>query len=384
VALANTLTGLIPTLYEARNIISRELTGFIPSVLLDTAAARVATGQPVRVNIVPKGVANDIVPAMTPPTPNGQAMSYIDMTIQKNRAVWIPWNGDEQLSVNENGVSFNSILRDQFAEAMRTLTNEIETDLAGLFTAASRAYGTAGNTPFASNLADPAQVRKILDDNGCPPGDRQLVIDTSAGAALRTLAQLTKANEAGTQDTLTQGVLLDIHGFKIRESAKVAYHTKGTGSGYLVNNGSNIAAGSTSIDVDTGTGTILAGDVLTDSQSGVDSNKYVVKTALSAGNLTINNPGTLKTWVNNDTLAVGNSYTANLAFHRNALALLARMPALPGGRDMATDRMQLSDPVTGLVFDVAEYAGFHQMFYEVGIAWGVAAVKSEHIALLLG
>ncbi|MFX6330770.1 P22 phage major capsid protein family protein, partial [Acinetobacter baumannii] len=83
-----------------------------------------------------------------------------------------------------------------FTQAMRTLVNEMETDLANLFAGASRATGTAGTTPFASTLTDTAQARRILSDNGAPLSDLQLVIDTAAGASMRTLTQLTKANEA--------------------------------------------------------------------------------------------------------------------------------------------------------------------------------------------
>ncbi len=39
-----------------------------------------------------------------------------------------------------------------------------------------------------------------------------------------TLAQLTKVNEAGEASMLRQGLLLDIHGFAIRESAQVREH----------------------------------------------------------------------------------------------------------------------------------------------------------------
>lgn len=37
--MANSLTALIPSLYESLDIVSRELVGYIPSVALDAGAA---------------------------------------------------------------------------------------------------------------------------------------------------------------------------------------------------------------------------------------------------------------------------------------------------------------------------------------------------------
>src|SRR5215813_8404355 len=145
-ALPNTLTGLIPTLYAARDIVVREFTGLIASVTIDASSARAALNQTVRVHIVPALTASDITPAMTPPTPNGVTIGFTDMTITKARAIQIPWSGEEQQSVTENGPGIDNVVRDEVAQAMRALANEVETDLAGLFVNASRAYGTAGTT----------------------------------------------------------------------------------------------------------------------------------------------------------------------------------------------------------------------------------------------
>ena len=76
------------------------------------------------------------------------------------------WNGEEQKSL---GGLYNTILVDQFAQAMRTLVNEVEADLAALYIYASRAYGTAGTTPFDSSgkISFLAQILKILAGQWC-------------------------------------------------------------------------------------------------------------------------------------------------------------------------------------------------------------------------
>ena len=59
--MANTLTSLIPDLYESLDVVSRELVGFIPSVTLDAAVARAALNQNVRSFVTPAVTAEDIL-----------------------------------------------------------------------------------------------------------------------------------------------------------------------------------------------------------------------------------------------------------------------------------------------------------------------------------
>lgn len=378
--MANTLTNLIPTLYAAADVVSREMVGFIPAVTLDANAERAAIGQAVVSAQTSVGAATDITSAVTPPDDGDQTIGNTSITITKARRVPVRWNGEQSLGVN-SGSGVDSILRDQFAQAMRILTNEVEADLAALYVKACRAYGTAGTTPFASDLSDPAQMRKILIDNGAPLSDLQMVINTTAGAKLRSLATLNKANEAGSDALRSQGILLDLHGFMLRESAQVKTHTKGTGTAYQTNLLAGYAIGDTSIAVDTGSGAVVAGDILTFNG---DSNKYVNGSALAAGSLVLNKPGLLQTLANDVAMTVGNNYTANMAFARSAIGLAARAPALPKEGDSAVDRMLITDPVSGLTFEISMYAQYRQIQYEIALAWGVACNKPEHCAILLG
>ncbi len=384
--MANTLTNLIPTLFAAKDIILRELTGFIPAVTLDASGEAAAKDQTIRWPVVPALAAGNITPAATGPDPSATTQGSDTMTISKSRSTSFYWEGEEQRGL---GNLYNTILVNQFAQAMRTLVNEVEADLAALYVAASRAYGTAGTTPFDSTnkLSFMAQLLKILEDNGAPTGDLQTVLNTTAGAALRTLVELWQANTAGNDSLLRRGVLLDLMGFAVRESAQVKAHTKGTGSGFLVDLTAGYAVGSTTIHVDTGTGTMVAGDILANATTGRDTNKYVVKTGEAAGgdqDIVLANPGLRVAWVNNDPVSVGNNYAANLAFSRSAIQLIMRVPAMPEGGDAADDVTVITDPDTGISFQVAMYRQYRRIAYEVGLAWGVKAVKPEAIAILLG
>ena len=135
-----------------------------------------------------------------------------------------------------------------------------------------------------------------------------------------------------------------------------------------------------------GTGTILAGDIVTFTG---DTNKYVVASGVASlaagGVLTLAAPGLRKAIAaSNVTCTVTAISTRNMFFSRNALALAARLPALPDGGDLAVDRTTITDPRSGMSFELSLYPQFRQMQYEISAAWGVAMVKPEHCGVLLG
>lgn len=376
--MANTLTNLIPDAYAALDVVSRELVGFIPGVSRDASTDQAALNQSVRAHQTRSNSAGeDITAAMSIPAAADQTVDNVAVTITKARAFPFSWSGEEQYAVDQ-GPGILSVRQDQIAQAIRAAVNEVENDLADAAAAgASRAYGTAGTTPFASTLGDSAQARKILDDNGAPASGRSLVIDTAAGAALRTLAQLTKANEAGNVMTLRDGELLNLHGFSIRESAQINTATAGTGASYLLNGA--LAVGATTVTVDTGSGTILAGDVVT-----IGAHKYVAITALSGNTFTIASPGIRVAAADNLAITVNATSSRNIAFSQDALLLACRLPIVPAEGDLAIERQVISDPRSGLSFNLEVYPGYRMNRYQVTLAWGVKVIKPAHLAILLG
>ena len=378
--MANTLTSLIPDAFEALETVSRELVGMIPAVARDHSLARVQKDQIVRSFVAPASSASNVAPGLYAPDDGNQTIGNRTITISKSRYVPIRWNGEEQLGIDQ-GPGYMNVRKNQIVQAMRTLCNEVETDLAALHIKASRAYGTYNVLPFASTLADPAQMRKILADNGAPMTDLQMVIDTSSGAAMRTLAQLTKANEAASADMLRRGVLLDIHGFAIRESAQIKQAvTVGTGTSYVCNG--TQAIGATSVVIKTGTGTVLAGEIVTFED---DTHKYVVTTGVgAAGTIVIAAPGLLQAQSDGKTMTIVAATNRNMAFDRNAIVLVTRAPALPQEGDMAEDGLFVQDPESGLGFEIRMYKQYRQVKYELALAWGCDVMKPENLALLIG
>lgn len=387
--MANVLTSLAGDIYRAADVVGRELVGIIPSSTINSGSERVALNDTVRSFFTRTPSVGTITPSMTIPEGTDQTVDNKTLTIDKTASVKIPWTGEDIRHVN-NGSGFTTIYGDQIMQAMRSIVNQIEADMAlAIKVAASRAHGTLGTTPFGSNFSEIAQLRKILVDNGCPMDGRvTLCMDTAAGANLRNLAQLQKVNEGGSNVLLRQGELLDLQGIKIKETAGIVTHTIGTGSGYNVNNVSGYAVGSTAITLEAGSGTIVAGDIFTNSQSGRDANKYVVGTALTSAVVTLNDPGIRKAWVNDDTVAVGAAYTPNVVFHQTAVELAVRPYAVPMmngmAMDAAMDSMIVVDPWSGLVFEIKAYSGYNKAMFDVQCVYGIKAWKPPHIAILAG
>lgn len=386
--MANTLTGLIPTIYNSLDVVSRELIGFIPNVQRDATSASGAVGQTVRSPVVPSISLEDITAGANPADSGDQTMDYVDVSITKSRAAPIRWTGEEQLSVTKDGV-INTILRDQFTQAFRAIANEVESDLGSLYVGASRAYGTAATTPFAtaSDMSDFGEINRILDDNGAPVSGRAMIVGSAARAKLEgKQSHLFKANEAGTDGLLRSREMRQLMNFQMGFSAGIQAHVKGAGVGGDVNNGSGEAVGQTTITFDgatVNTTGFKAGDVVTFAG---DTNKYIVTTGSTdtGGDIVIGAPGLLVAAADATEITIGGSYTANMAFSQNAIVLATRAPAMPEGGDSADDVISVTDPVSGLTFQVAMYKEYRRVKYEVGLAWGVKMVKPEHCALLLG
>lgn len=389
--MANTLTSLMPTIYEALDIVSRERVGFIPAVSRDSSAERAALNQSILVPIVPATTAEaDNTPATTAPDTGDQTIGNVEITISKSKHIPVRWNGEETKGLKTAG-TYQTINRDRMVQAFRRLGNLIEADLASSYKYASRGHGTPGTTPFptANNLGDFAGVLRILDDNGAPPSDLKLILSNASMQNIRTFqSSLFKANEAGTDELLRDGKIMRVQGLDIGQSGQVATHVKGTGASATLTT-TDYAVGSKTLTLDSaGTGTIIEGDFVNIAGEnngilyGVRSGDADVS---NGGTFVLNDPGLrIAQTTNSSAITVQANYSANLAFHKSAIQLVTRAPAMPEGGDAATDVQMITDPVSGITFELAMYPQFRQTVIHVAVAWGWKAIKPEHIAVLFG
>ena len=386
-ATTTTLTGLIPTIYEAMDIVAREQVGFVRAVSQDFSAERAALNQTVRSPVVGAMAAENLTVDNVAASAPDQTISYVDMSITKARSVPFGITGEEAKSVSQSLATIN---RDRIAQCLRTLTNEVETDLAALHIYASRAYGTYNATPFgtADDLSDFANATKLLNVNGAPQSDRHMVLDHNAATNIRgKQSSLFKVNEAGSDALLRTGALGSVQNWMLHESEQVKQAvTAGTGASATTDN-AGYAVGSTTFTLaSAGTGTLIAGDIITFAG---DTNKYVVVTGdadvSGGGTLVIAEPG-IRVAMSAATKAITVVAATNrsMFFHRSAIQLATRAPAMPEGGDAADDVMMIADPVSGITYEFCIYRQKRQVRYEVNLAWGVKMVMPRYCGILIG
>jgi len=382
--MASVLTALAPTLFSAAQQVSAEPFGVVSAINVNFDNKGVARGDTVTVPVAPVQSNSAFTASNVLPEGTSVTASSVGVTITKSQKNSMVLTG-EQIRSLENGGNYQEWVRQWAAQAMRALRNEAEADAAiAVKQGASRAYGTAGVTPFATSMDEMVDLRALLRSNGTPFSDAQLVLNSSALANLQKLGTYQLAYAAGSDTERRTGSLGRQFGFNLRDSAGIALHTKGTATGFDVNNNPGpYAIGSTSITVDgSDSGTILAGDVVT--WAG-DANKYIIGSAsasgAASGNIVLNRPGLRATLADTVEGTLGANYTPSLAFERNAVVGIVRPPLIPASA--VIDQMLISDEfgMTYLMLDIMQYG---QRTFEMHLAWGFKVVQSEHVAILLG
>lgn len=381
--MANTLTALAPVAYSAAKQVAAEPFGLIDAINTSFDDKGVAVGDTVYVPVAPTRAATDFTPAATTTAGTDATATSTGVTITASKKV--SWNitGEQERSL-QNGGSDTDWLQQLLMQGMRTLRNTAEAAAwAATIAGASRAYGTAGTTPFASDLSALTNARKILQDNGAPLSDLSLVIDTNAGLNLRNLGVLQNVYQAGSDQERRTGTFQPQMGFNIRESAQVSTFTAGTASGATTDN-AGYAVGTTTLTLaSAGTGVLKAGDVITFAG---DSNKYVITSGdadvSNGGTITIAAPG-LRVAMSAATKAITvvSTWTGNLALERSAVVGIMRPPLMPANPTISQIPVSDQFGMSYLLLDIAQY-GMRTL--ELHLAYGFKTVNPEFSAIVLG
>lgn len=375
--MARSLSPLIPFIHAALKVVAREKNGATKVVSRNSSAERVAIGGKVTVPVVPTMAARDTQVSMNQADGENGDVGAIEMAITKSRSVSIYLTGEESLTLQSGG-TFSDVRSQSITQAIRTLANEIETDVTSeAVKNATRIVQYSGTGVLKDAVLDSAFARKALVDAGSPLIDMKLVTNSLGGAHVLSNTNLSRANEAGTDAGLRRGDILPINGFSISESGFLNQGANGNAVASTTTAG--FAVGSKEIDVTITSGSFVVGDVI--SFAG-DSNLYNVA-AVEANKITLTDGIRVAIPAAATAITTIAKKDPTIFFPSQALVLLCRAPAIPDGGDLAVDRYTIVDPESGITFEAALYLGRKKNEIEISAAWGVKAVNKEFLGLMV-
>lgn len=245
------------------------------------------------------------------------------------------------------------IVEEHIRPAAYALADKVDQDLAGLYSKIPWFDDSTGSVG-ADTIPN---LRNVLFDNSVPlddPNMMHLMVDGSLEAAFMALNIFHDASTAGSAaaSTLLRGTLGQRFGFETFANQNTPSHTPGTATtGSLLLNGA-VTEGATSVNLDAGTvtGTLVAGDTLViagnTQRYAVTGGPYTASgNAFSSVGIF---PAAVQNYSDNDSVTVSlQSHTANIGFHRNAIAL-ATAPLSEMGNNVGARIATVADPKTNL------------------------------------
>src|SRR3990167_9015353 len=305
-----------------------------------------------------------------------------------------------QIAVRDRTMKVDDFKKRYLEDAMVKLANQIDMDLLNEYKNVGQAVGTAGTTPAAYSIFGNAAAK--LDLMSCPPGqdNRNYVLDPIATWKMADTIKALYSVPAETQKKLLEeGMIAKLAGMGGLYSAQnIKAHTAGTGADYLVN-GANQTG--TSLIVDTGTGTLVAGDIITivgvnalnpvSYQSTGQLQQFVATAAYAGGAGTVSiSPGIVITGptrnvsgspADNAAITLVASHKANLAFHRNAFCLATVPFDLP---ETAPVKEQLK--ADGIIMTLTggwDVTNFREI-YRLDILYAIKTLRPEWAVRIMG
>lgn len=216
--------------------------------------------------------------------------------------------------------------------AMQSFAQKIDLYLLDLYKDVNAISGVAGTTP--NSIAAITDARQVLNENKVPLTNRRLVIDPSAENGFLQIPTFHEADKIGDSGTaLREASLGRKFGFDIYTDQNVRKHVIGSlapASGKIKVKAEAVAGtNSVTLTGTTLTGTLVAGDVL---QIGEKQYAVTENAEVANGDIIVKvSPELTADIAANVEVTVTAAHTANLAFHKNAFALVTRPIALPKG-----------------------------------------------------
>ena len=264
-------------------------------------------------------------------------------------------------------------------EAVRSLANNVDSYILGLYTGIYSQTGTAATTPFATTLNDwTSGARSKLNNFKALMDGRAVVLDADAEGNAIGNRGLQDASWRGTTEGIVTGDIGYALGASWHLDQNIPTHTNanGTPTGWLVNS-TGSTAGDTTIAIDTGSNDPVAGDIFTVAAS---TQQFVVSSF--AGSTITFQPALTVALANNSAITFAAAHVVNVAFQQNAFGF-AMAPIMDASLNSDSMR-QVTDEKTGLTMRLEVSRQEKQWKFDYDILYGATLLRPEAACRILG
>jgi len=356
--------------------------------------------------VLPRLITNDVDPV---PSEKGQVIVFpkadagtvrnvtpgvygtnVDVTASRVSITLNQWKeAPYQMSDKDYAEVMEGYIPAQAEENLRALVNDVDGALAqGMNDSFPNYGGTAGTTPFATNLGAFKTARVGINRNAAPLSNRACVLDADAEGNALILGNFLKADERGDQGGIIEGQIgkkLGAVWYLDQNVVTQATHTLNVTAAILTK--ATQAVGDTTIVLDATslTGSLLTGHLLSFSSS---KQQYIVTATCTAATNEISVPvfPAVATAISSGvTCTVIGAHTANLLFHRGAYAFASRplgTGQYPAGEGFASTT--IVDDVSGLAIRLTVSRQHYQWTTSWDILYGHGSLRPEWGAKILG
>lgn len=374
---SNTLTYVIPQLLAQGLMALRQMAIMPRYINRGFEAIAGEKGSSVDVPIPSAITAVAVSPSYVPPDDAGVVPTKINIPLDQ----W--WEAPFFLTDKDMLEAMNGTIPMQASEAIKSLANKID---ALIIDKAEKNFynyaGTAGTTPFGTDLSEFLTADALLNDSLAPPDNRFVAISSRAKANAMGLRAFQDTSYRGDNAGIIRGEIGEKLGAFWFMDQNLTRHTAGTWTNAGTTTGTNAAA-QTTVNLTGGTGSILAGDKIYFSTA--PDEQYVVVSATGTAPTTaiVVSPALITAKSSTDPVFVRASHRQNFLFHRDALALATRPFA--GADPMGLGVYQSAvDPISGLALRLEVTRQHKRTRWSYDILCGVAAPRPQFGAVIAG
>lgn len=397
----NSISNILPKIL-ARGLMTLRQQVIMPRLVnSDYSTDAAKKGDVINVPIPQSRVATDVTPAETPPAPAPTTPGNVQIALNNWKHSDFHLSDKDLKQIDEN----EHFVPGEMEEAVKALANAVNQQVMGLYVGVYGAVGTAGVTPFATDVTAATNARKVLNQQLCPKDLRRGVVNFDAEANMLALAAFRDISQSNDPNVLNDGTIGSKFGIDWYSDDHVVTHTTNIlGTGAMTVNGVQAANVGSTDDGRTGTLSIAkaagvnwiakAGDLILFTVGGIVQSHVITAntTITQATNTTVpiapalrvaTAGGEVVTSNSTATTVAAGTSVVNLVFRRDAIAFATRPLAdikFKGGSDI----MSLQDPKSGLVLRLEVMRQYKQTVWDFDILWGSALVQPANIVRILG